>query len=164
MLVYQRFLASPEPTQRRVMAAGPKPSRNSPDWRPFAGPLSPTSARQALSLFKSLFSWVVEAGEAGFLTGYPLALVRCTRLHRAPRLTRFLPMAHRLEVGRTIQSLPASTARERAHTARSRAVVYAALHRRHAHFGGLRWKNGRLLLSAWFRWQGARVARNHWQG
>lgn len=117
MLVYQRFLANPEPAPRWVMAAGQKPSRSSSSWRPFAGPLSPSSVRQALSIINSLFSWLVEAG---YLAGNPLALARRKRLHRAPRVTRFLPVAHWQEVRRTIESLDASTERARAHAARAR--------------------------------------------
>jgi len=117
MLVYQRFLAQPEPAHLWVMSTGQKPSRNSPAWRPFAGPLSPQSARQALSIMNSLFSWLVEAG---YLAGNPLALARRRRNHRAPRVTRFLPMSHWQEVRRTITSMPTGTERERARAARAR--------------------------------------------
>lgn len=117
MLVYQRFLANPVPAQRWVMAPGQKPARSSPEWRPFAGPLSPASVRQALSIINGLFSWLVEAG---YLAGNPLALARRKRLHKAPRMTRFLPMAHWQEVRSTIESLPVETERERAHAIRAR--------------------------------------------
>lgn len=117
MLVYQRFLANPGPAPMWVMQPGQKPARNSPAWRPFAGPLSPQSVRQALSIINSLFNWLVEAG---YLAGNPLALARRRRNHRAPRITRFLPMAHWQEVRQTIESLPTETERERAHAARAR--------------------------------------------
>lgn len=117
MLVYQRFLASPEPVHRWVMQPGQKPARSSPAWRPFAGPLSPQSARQALSIINSLFNWLVEAG---YLAGNPLALARRRRSLRPPRVTRFLPMAHWHEVRQTIELLPAGTERELAHAARVR--------------------------------------------
>lgn len=117
MLVYQRFLANPEPAHRWVMAAGQKPARSSPLWRPFAGPLSPSSVRQALSIINSVFSWLVEAG---YLAGNPLTLARRKRQHRAPRVTRFLPMAHWQELRQTIELLPNATGRERAHAARAR--------------------------------------------
>jgi site-specific recombinase XerD len=117
MLVYQRFLAGPEPAHLWVMAPGQKPARSSPAWRPFAGPLSPQSVRQALSIINSLFSWLVEAG---YLAGNPLALARRRRNHRAPRVTRFLPMAHWQEVRQTIESLPTDTERQRTHAARVR--------------------------------------------
>lgn len=117
LLVYQRFLASPEPAHLWVMAPGQKPARSSPSWRPFAGPLSPQSARQALSIINSLFSWLVEAG---YLAGNPLALARRRSNHRAPRVTRFLPMAHWQEVKQTIETLPTGTDRECMHAARVR--------------------------------------------
>jgi len=73
--------------------------------------------RQALSIINSLFSWLVEAG---YLAGNPLALARRRRNHRAPRVTRFLPMSHWQEVRLTIESLPTGSERERAHAARVR--------------------------------------------
>jgi len=117
MLVYQRFLANPEPVHLWVMAAGQKPARSSPAWRPFAGPLSPSSTRQALSIINSLFGWLVEAG---YFAGNPLTLARRKRQHRTPRVTRFLPMAHWQALRETIEQLPNTTDRERAHAARAR--------------------------------------------
>ena len=58
---------------RWVMSAGRKLARNHPLWRPFAGPLAPSSIRQSLVVVNSLFSWLVEAG---YLAGNPLALTR----------------------------------------------------------------------------------------
>jgi integrase/recombinase XerD len=72
LLVYERFLANPQPAEQWVMAAAQKPPRTSPAWRPFAGPLSPASQRQALSVLNSLFNWLVEAG---YLAGNPLARI-----------------------------------------------------------------------------------------
>lgn len=117
LLVYQRFLADPQPAALWVMAPGQKPPRNSPAWRPFGGPLSPQSVRQAQSIINSLFSWLVEAG---YLAGNPLALSRRRRSQRAPRVTRFLPMAHWQEVRATIEALPTATDRARAHAMRVR--------------------------------------------
>lgn len=117
MLVYQRFLTNPEPAQRWVLAPGQKPGRNSPAWRPFAGPLSPSSVRQALSIINSMFSWLVQAG---YLAGSPLALARRKRQQRAPRIARFLPVAHWQELRQTIEQMPADNERERAHAARAR--------------------------------------------
>ena len=61
------------------MAPGQKPLRLTPAWRPFAGPLSPQSVRQALSIINGLFNWLVQAG---YLNGRhsPYSL----SLHRAP--------------------------------------------------------------------------------
>ena len=117
LLVYERFLANPQPTERWVSAAAQKPPRTSMAWRPFAGPLSPASQRQALSVLNSLFNWLVEAG---YLVGNPLALRRRRRPSRAPRLNRFLPFEHWAEVRTTIETMPAVTDREAAQAARCR--------------------------------------------
>ncbi len=120
LLIYQRFLTNPEPAHRWIMDSGQKPARSSPEWRPFAGPLSPSSVRQALSIINSLFSWLVEAG---YLAGNPLTLARRKRQQRAPSVTRFLPMAHWQELRQTIELLPTGSDRERAHAARSRWLL-----------------------------------------
>ena len=124
LLVYQHFLAHPEPAERWVMAPGQKPPRSSPAWRPFAGPLSSASQRQALSILNSMFNWLVEAG---YLAGNPLALSRRKARTRAPRVSRFLPQQHWQEVKATIEQMPTATVREKAHAARCRwmfSVLY----------------------------------------
>ncbi len=124
LLVYQHFLANPEPADRWVMAPGQKPPRSSPAWRPFAGPLSSASQRQALSILNSMFNWLVEAG---YLAGNPLALGRRKARTRAPRVSRFLPQEHWQEVKTTIEQMPTGTTREKAHAARCRwmfSVLY----------------------------------------
>lgn len=117
LLLYQRFLTNPQPAERWVMAPGQKPPRSSSRWRPFAGPLSPSSQRQALSILNGLLNWLVEAG---YLAGNPLALSRRKSRARAPRVSRFLPDEHWSEVKAAIEAMPASTARETAHAARCR--------------------------------------------
>lgn len=62
LLIYQRFLVDPQPAERWVMKAGQKWSRFEPDWRLVAGPLAPTSQRQAIVILNTLFSWLVNAG------------------------------------------------------------------------------------------------------
>ena len=79
LLVYQRFLADPQPAERWIMKPGQKPGRNSSLWKPFAGPLGPSSQRLALSILNAMFSWLVEAG---YLAGNPLALSRRKRFCR----------------------------------------------------------------------------------
>lgn len=117
LLVYQRFLVDPQPAERWVMAPGQKPGRNSPLWRPFAGPLGPSSQRQALSILNAMFSWLVEAG---YLAGNPLALSRRKRRLAAPRVSRFLPVEHWEVVKATIEAMPVQSARERLQAARCR--------------------------------------------
>lgn len=119
LLVYQRFLADPQPAERWVMPPGRKLPRSHPLWRPFAGPLSPASSRQALVVVNSLFSWLVQAG---YLAGNPLSLARHRRSKSAPRPTRLLDTELWDVVKATINAMPLETARERATHARARWV------------------------------------------
>lgn len=116
LLVYQRFLADPQPEGRWVMKKRKMP-RNDPGWRPFAGPLSPTSQRQAVLILNAMFSWLVTAG---YLAGNPLALSRQRQRKAKPRITRFLDEDLWLEVKRTIEHMPRETNRQREHYHRVR--------------------------------------------
>jgi len=120
LLVYQRFIADPQPVQRWVMVPGRKLGRGHPGWRPFAGPLSPASQRQAMVTLNAMFSWLVEAG---YLAGNPLSLSRQRRRHAAPRVTRFLEDDLWNEVRHTIVAMPCQTAREQATSARTRWLM-----------------------------------------
>ncbi len=109
LLAYQRFLADPQPRGRWV-ASGRKFPRHDPRWRPFHGPLAPTSQRQAIVIVNALFAWLVEAG---YLAGNPLSLSRQRARRAAPRVTRFLERDLWQEVKVYIDSLPRETDRER---------------------------------------------------
>lgn len=113
---YQRFLADPQPSARWVMTKRKMP-RNDPAWRPFAGPLSPTSQRQAVVILNALFSWLVNAG---YLAGNPLSLSRHRQRKAKPRVTRFLDEDLWNEVKRTIERMPRESNREREHYYRVR--------------------------------------------
>ena len=117
LLVYQRFLGNPQPADRWVMKAGRKWSRFEPDWRPFAGPLAPTSQRQAIIILNTMFSWLVNAG---YLAGNPLSLSRQRQRKAKPRITRFLDDELWREVKTTIETMPRETDREREHYFRVR--------------------------------------------
>jgi site-specific recombinase XerD len=67
---YQEFLANPQPSN---IWCGPRAERTSLAWRPFKGPLSENSQRQALIIINALFSYLVDAG---YLAGNPLSLIR----------------------------------------------------------------------------------------
>lgn len=56
------FLAAPHPALDWICRT--RVSRDSPDWRPFAGPLSLASIRQVISATSSLFSWLSVVGYA----------------------------------------------------------------------------------------------------
>jgi site-specific recombinase XerD len=117
MLVYQRFLSDPQPADQWVMKSGRKWSRFDPDWRPFAGPLSPTSQRQSIVILNTLFSWLVNAG---YLAGNPLSLSRQRQRKAKPRITRFLDEALWQEVKVSIETMPKESDREREHFFRVR--------------------------------------------
>ncbi|MBU0914821.1 MAG: tyrosine-type recombinase/integrase [Gammaproteobacteria bacterium] len=117
LLLYERFLADPQPAERWVMTVRQRPGRGSPHWRPFAGPLSSASQRHALSIINAMFSWLVEAG---YLAGNPLSLGRRKRRVGPRQTNRFLPKEHWDEVKATIQAMPTGTAREQAHAVRCR--------------------------------------------
>jgi site-specific recombinase XerD len=117
LLVYQRFLADPQPASRWVMSAGRKWARNHPEWRPFVGPLSNTSQRQAVVILNAMFSWLVTAG---YLVGNPLSLSRQRQRKAKPRVTRFLDETLWQEVKSTIEQMPKESGREREHYVRVR--------------------------------------------
>lgn len=116
-LQYQQFLSDPQPAARWVMKDGRKFARAHPDWRPFTGPLSPTSQRQAIVILNALFSWLVNAG---YLAGNPLALSRQRARNAKPRITRYLEEDLWAEVKLTIDLMPKETDREREHYFRLR--------------------------------------------
>jgi len=120
LLLYQRFLADPQPVHRWVMPPGRKLPRAHPGWRPFAGPLSEASRRQAMVTVNALFSWLVQAG---YLAGNPLSLSRQRRRAVAPRVTRLLDEASWAEVRQTIVTMPRLTTREQATLARTRWLL-----------------------------------------
>ncbi len=116
-LRYQHFLKDPQPAQRWVLPNGRKVARSHPDWRPFAGPLSPASIRQAIVILNAMFSWLVTAG---YLAGNPLSLSRQRNRRSQPRITRYLDDDLWTEVKLTIEQMPRETRREREHYFRTR--------------------------------------------
>ena len=119
-LDYVAFLRDPQPAARWVAPAGRKCARAHPQWRPFAGPLSPASQRQAGVILNSLFTWLVGAG---YLAGNPLSLSRERRARAAPRVTRYLDETIWTEVKAAIEALPRETARAREHYLRLRWLI-----------------------------------------
>lgn len=116
-LAYQDFLANPQPSAQWIMRDGRKFARTHPDWRPFSGPLSPASQRQAIIIINTLFSWLVQAG---YLAGNPLSLSRHRPAHVTPRQIRYLGDGLWDAVKQAIAGMPRGTVRECAHQARAR--------------------------------------------
>jgi integrase len=119
-LVYQSFLASPAPRGKWVADKGRKHPRSDRRWRPFAGPLSPASQRQAGVILNSMFAWLVSAG---YLAGNPLSLSRHRKPRQSPRIERYLDEDLWQQVKATIDALPRETPREREHYFRLRWLV-----------------------------------------
>lgn len=120
LLAYQRFLTDPQPAARWVLAGKRKLPRDHPAWRPFAGPLAPTSQRQAMVILNAMFSWLVSAG---YLMGNPLALSRQRGQKSKSQVVRYLPPAVWAEVKATVEAMPREAARDREHYARIRWVL-----------------------------------------
>ncbi|SAK61017.1 integrase family protein [Caballeronia temeraria] len=116
-LRYQQFLADPQPAATWVAGGGRKHARSDARWRPFYGPLSPASQRQAIVILNALFSWLVQAG---YLAGNPLSLSRRRAKHAAPRITRYLEPGVWQEVKDFIAAMPRDTDRATAHAVRVR--------------------------------------------
>lgn len=117
ILVFQHFLGNPQPAALWVMEQGAKPPRSSDRWRPFAGPLSESSQRQAMNIINGMFNWLVEAG---YLAGNPLALRRKRRTTQQARITRFLPRQHWQAVKNAILAMPTDTPRKTDRAVRAR--------------------------------------------
>ena len=118
-LLYETFLADPQPRDRWC---GPRVPRFNPQWRPFLGPLQPTSRKQALLIINSLFSYLVKAG---YLAGNPLSLARRRGRNPQPlrQVERFLEHDQWQTLLAMVEELPRETERDHQHYARARYLV-----------------------------------------
>lgn len=109
---YQAFLCDPQPA---VYWCGPRAERGTPGWRPFQGPLSNASHRQAMIVVNALLSYLVAAG---YLAGNPLSLIRRKKKVLAPsakdkmKLERFLDREAWEVLKSYIESMPKTTTRQ----------------------------------------------------
>jgi integrase len=117
LLLFKGFLVDPQPASRWVSSDGGKYPRSDERWRPFNGPLSPISQRQALIILNSMFTWLVNAG---YLRANPMALLRQRARRSAPRVTRYLSISLWDEVKDFVQQLPQDTDEQRLYYARCR--------------------------------------------
>lgn len=83
---YKEFIRQPPPE----WICTTKWPRNDPRYRPFTGPLSDTSRRQAMIAIKGLLAY---AEQTGYLRRNPARLVRNVRAPHASRITRYLTPA-----------------------------------------------------------------------
>lgn len=96
-----------------------------PDWRPFVGPLTPASAKQALRILNSLLSYLVKGG---FLDGNPLAIMKAPRRaklseRRTGRAQKVMDARMVRAIWQTIEAHPAETGHERRAQARTRWLM-----------------------------------------
>lgn len=80
-LSYEAFIVSPPADW-----IGKKLPRTDPGWRPFYGPLSKASVRQAMVILDGMMQWLVQAG---YIAANPMILQQVSRGGRK-RLERFL--------------------------------------------------------------------------
>ena len=121
---YQAFLCNPQPVE---YWCGPRAERHSEKWKPFRGPLSNNSQRQAMIVINSLFSYLVDAG---YLVGNPLSLIRRRNKKLQPETQealsqeRFLDQETWQYLKRYIQEMPRETSREIARYERIRFLFH----------------------------------------
>lgn len=126
---YRAFLANPQPAERWV-GTGQKVSHSAEGWKPFAGPLSPSSIQYAFIVLNGLFSWLVQAG---YLAGNPVALSRQRKKSaHLPKTNRYLDSDLWPKVIEAIRSMPIGTSREKEAAIRTK-WLFSLLY-----FGGLR--------------------------
>jgi site-specific recombinase XerD len=73
-VAYREFLANPRPAERWCGPRGRE--RWSPLWRPFEGPLAPAAQRQAITILRNLYGYLVDQN---YLMGNPWAGVQLPR-------------------------------------------------------------------------------------
>lgn len=120
---YLGFLASPAPADRWC---GSKRRRDSAEWRPFVGPLSPAAISTALASIGSMMDYLVATGH---LPANPLALMRMKHKKmlsgRPAPLTveRFIDPQMWNAVLEALEGIPRSTIKGQAHYERMRFIL-----------------------------------------
>lgn len=105
--------------------------RADPAWRPFAGPLKPSSIRQAMTILHNLFEWLL-LHERAQVRRNPFRKVRVAR-ERASRFEeRMLSPAAVQALRDTVEALPRDSLRDHMHYFRARWLIALLL------IGGLR--------------------------
>lgn len=121
---YQEFLVDPQPSN---IWCGPRAERTSPRWRPFKGPLSDNSQRQALIIINALFSYLVDAG---YLAGNPLSLIRRRNRKLRPQADQAISQQRYLDhktwelLKRHLTTQPRETPKQENHFQRNRFLFH----------------------------------------
>lgn len=116
---YDAFMADPQPAADWIGAR--RHARGTPDYRPFAGPLSLTSRNYARTVLWSLFEWL---RSVGYLAGNPIILPpRQRRPAQASFQTRFLTEDLWQSVLSSIDRYPQDTLADQRRYAQARWLV-----------------------------------------
>lgn len=117
-VAYQAFMGNPQPAADWVSSR--RNARGTPDYRPFAGPLSPSSRRYAQTVLWTLFEWL---RGVGYLAGNPIVVNR--RRGRVPKrsVTRLLTANLWQTVISTIEGYPRETPTDLRRYARARWMM-----------------------------------------
>lgn len=118
MVAYREFLMNPSPLKKWVNPT--KRPYGHLEWRPFNGPLSLASARQAMIVINVMFSWLVQAG---YLRGNPLALMKHRRTKDKRGVTRYMDREVIENLLDSIEAMPSDTDEQRMEMARRRWLV-----------------------------------------
>lgn len=118
---YKEFIKDPPPD----WVSTTKWPRTDPRYRPFTGPLSDASRRQALIAVKGLMGF---AEQTGYLRRNPGALVRNVRTPTASRITRYLTQAAIALALDTVATRLADTPAALKRRARDRFLLVAFAH------------------------------------
>ncbi|MGB9111046.1 MAG: tyrosine-type recombinase/integrase [Telluria sp.] len=118
---YKEFLKDPPPE----WVSATKWPRTDPRYRPFTGPLSDASRRQAMIAVKGLLGF---AEQTGYVRRNPGALVRNVRAPSASRITRYLTQSAIALALETVSRRPADTPAALRRRARDRFLLVAFAH------------------------------------
>ena len=118
---YKDFLRDPPPD----WVSATKWPRTDPRYRPFSGPLSDASRRQAMIAVKGLMAF---AEQTGYLRRDPGAMVKHVKTRGASRVTRYLSQDAIALALSTVAVRPAATPAELRRRARDRFLLLAYAH------------------------------------
>ena len=122
LTAYKDWLRDPQPAAQWISPT--RWPRRDPRWRPFSGPLSDASVRQAFRVVKSLMTF---ATNAGYLRRNAGSLVKNIKTPRQARVTRYLSVPAIDWVYAALDALPATTPAARKAKARERFLFVAYL-------------------------------------
>jgi site-specific recombinase XerD len=104
LTAYKEWLRDPQPAHQWISPT--RWPRNDPRWRPFSGPLSEPSVRQAFRVVKALMNF---AANAGYLRRNAGSLVKNIRTPKEARVTRYLSVPAVGYIYAALDAFPART-------------------------------------------------------